>query len=278
MNKSCLLIKNDGIGDLVLTSGIINSISNIFNGELDLLTCSSNHDIANEISGLRNRIYVSRNGLRFNRYLRRFHIYAPDILPQDKKILQELSSINYDYAICLRRFIRGNSLLLMQATNASYKYCAWQFPTESNWANAEKYSHGWRHFCGDLSIASEISYFKSFTEHIFGVPIDARPRLRCMDEFASEPEHGSVGLCLGGTVGNWPVENWSELVGLLQKQGCRVRLFGGEDIQPEATEIANKHPGCVNFAGKNSFVDLLPELKKLSALIGNETGFTHLPP
>ena len=62
---SCLIIKNDGIGDLILASGLIRSVGKLFNGNVDLVTCGNNREIAEGILPLRHRFYCSRDGMHF---------------------------------------------------------------------------------------------------------------------------------------------------------------------------------------------------------------------
>ena len=58
---SCLVIKNDGIGDLILFSGLLNSIVSEFDGNVDLVTRKENVEIANLIPGLRNVFWAERD-------------------------------------------------------------------------------------------------------------------------------------------------------------------------------------------------------------------------
>lgn len=87
---SCLIIKNDGIGDLVLSSGVISSIAKIFNGNLDLVTCEQNREIAENIEGVKNIFYVSRDGLKFHPLLKAFRFLKPVINKQDLEIVNIL--------------------------------------------------------------------------------------------------------------------------------------------------------------------------------------------
>ena len=46
---SCLVIKNDGIGDLILASGLVSALGEHFGGDIDLVTCSANREVAEGI-------------------------------------------------------------------------------------------------------------------------------------------------------------------------------------------------------------------------------------
>ena len=61
---SCLTIKNDGLGDLILASGLIADLATHFGGA-DVATCEANREIAEGIPGLTRCLYVSRDKLWF---------------------------------------------------------------------------------------------------------------------------------------------------------------------------------------------------------------------
>ncbi len=108
MNKTCIVIKNDGIGDLVLASGIISRLHEIYNEGVDLVTCEENREIAAKIPNLRNIFYISRSIESKTTVscvnLKKYVASGPK---SDIKVLKEISKNNYDDAFCLRRFIRN---------------------------------------------------------------------------------------------------------------------------------------------------------------------------
>ena len=77
MSSSCLIIKNDGIGDLIACSGLIAGLGEHFGGRLDLMTCEQNRDVAEAMEGVRRIFYVSRDGLRLRHRPQRFGLYWP---------------------------------------------------------------------------------------------------------------------------------------------------------------------------------------------------------
>lgn len=272
---TCLIIKNDGFGDIILASGIISEISQIFSGDVDLVTCSSNKEVAESISGIRNFYYISRDELRFNKCLRRLQIGKPVIPYQDLQVLNKINSIKYNHAISLRRYIRASTLLVMNAVQAENKYCCWQFCTNAPTAVANKYSKNWRHYSGDPRVISELTYFQQFIESEFGRIIDPTPRLRCTQNADDRPDPNSVGICMGGKSTNWPSQYWIDLIRGLQKDGWTVKLFGGKDVLPLASDVASACPGIDNLVGAMTFIESTNILRKLEAFIGNDTGFTH---
>ena len=97
MNKSCLIIKNDGIGDLVMVSGIISNIASFFPDGVDLVTCIQNKFIAEHIEGVRKIYFVSRDDLTYQSFrgANKLGIFLPKISTTDKAVLKSLKRKEY---------------------------------------------------------------------------------------------------------------------------------------------------------------------------------------
>ncbi|MEO0337418.1 MAG: hypothetical protein AAF202_13565, partial [Pseudomonadota bacterium] len=61
---SCLVIKNDGIGDLILCSGVLKSLAENYGGQIDLVTCEENRPIVELMSFVGRAYYLSRDSLK----------------------------------------------------------------------------------------------------------------------------------------------------------------------------------------------------------------------
>ena len=174
---SCLLIKNDGIGDLILSSGLISVLAKHY-GTLDLVTCETNREIAELIPGVRRCFYMSRDSLAFRKWPLRFGIrMMGPVKSIDSHLLKLISSQRYNVAITLRRYIRLSTLLVMNKTVAKKKYCCWLFPTNCKISLAEEFTRGWDHYRGPLEVLSELEYFKLFIESKLGIVSSCFPRL-----------------------------------------------------------------------------------------------------
>ena len=276
VHRNCIIIKNDGIGDLILASGIIADISKHFDNNVSLVTCTNNREIAENIYGVKKVFFISRDDLKFNPYLGRIGIYLfPNITKADEIVLKQIESVEYNCAICLRRYIRANSFFVMSRIRAQRKYCMWQFPTNISRRLAFRLSSGWRHYYGDSEKRHEVSYYQEFGENELEISIDPRPRLRCFEEVKPVVEWMKIGVCIGGTKGNWPLENWIELLMMLQKEKFKICLFGGTDVVGYASRIEELCPGCINYVGRMGFIESIPILRTLCGFIGNETGYSH---
>ena len=60
-----LVVKNDGIGDLILVSNIISQLTKKFD-QLDMLICEESRGLENMMPEVSNWFYVSRHSATFN--------------------------------------------------------------------------------------------------------------------------------------------------------------------------------------------------------------------
>jgi ADP-heptose:LPS heptosyltransferase len=271
---SLLLIKNDGLGDLILASGLIGDLAKAY-GDVDLLTCAANREIAEMIPGLRKRIYCSRDAIRFRSLPLRLGVRWKTGEPCDRAAFQHLRSTRYDHAICLRRFIRVSTLVLMATVRAAEKSCAWQFPTNCSTEFADTLSKGWRRFSGPPELLSELDYYRQFLRDHFQFESSSPPRLANPTNSTDAPDDSAIGLVIGGSSTNWPQSHWLELARRLHERGYKLQLFGGPDAGETASILQAQLGTVCNYVGKLSFQAAIPHLSRLKLLIGNDTGFTH---
>jgi ADP-heptose:LPS heptosyltransferase len=271
----CLVIKNDGLGDLVLVSGLIADLAKRFEA-VDLLTCEQNRELAEAIPGLRHRLYVSRDAIRLRRLPAWFGIQWVASQAGDREVFDHLDSHEYAVAICLRRFIRQSSLVLMKKTRAREKHCAWLFPTNTSSGVAERLSGGWQRYRA-MAYGSELTYYRGFLREALGLESFAPPALALATVGTGAPSVAisRVGLVLGGISTNWPESHWRELAVGLTQLGKKLVLFGGADAQPLAVTLCNLCPNAEDLTGQLGFAQSVAPLRSLELLIGNDTGFTH---
>lgn len=272
---SCLVIKNDGIGDLILSSGLIGGLAKAFSGELDLVTCEQNRDIAEMIPGMRRVFYVSRDDLRFSPQWGKWGILRGGGSPADTRVLRQIRDTPYDVAISLRRFIRQNTLVLMRNVRARKKYCAWQYPTNATEEQARKASRGWSHYQGPQEVLWEPAYYQGFIRDCLGLELDSAPRFDLGSMGVAEPYGGkAVALGMAGQSGAWPEEHWVALATKLTAQGWRLGIFGGQESKAVAGRMALE-TGGESHAGKLSFRETAVELRQYPYYIGGDTGLSH---
>jgi ADP-heptose:LPS heptosyltransferase len=278
--RSCLVLKNDGIGDLIASSGIIASLAAEFGGGLDLVTCEQNRELAAMIPGVRHIYHVSRDGLRFLPAVDRLGLFVPAVRgparawTQDFGVLAALRAHEYDVAISLRRFIRASTLALMRQCRARRRFAAFEFCTNLPAERSDRAAAGWTRFRGNDQLLSEQAYFATFLRAVVSVNVDIRPRLH-LPVTSTMPEPRRVGVCLSGASMRWEPSRWLQLIAALSSASWQVVLFGGADCQEDARRIVSAYPQCESLVGQLDFHAAVAPLRSLCAYIGNDTGFSH---
>jgi ADP-heptose:LPS heptosyltransferase len=271
---ACLVIKNDGIGDLVLSSGLIADLAKRFDG-VDLVTCEQNRELAAHIPGVRRCLEVSRDWIQFHPWPARLGLRWVRSTPSDRAVFRWLAENSYETAICLRRFIRQSSLVLMSKVRATHRHCAWMYPTNASEAMALDLSDGWQRYAPTGGSRSELAYYREFLSSSLGIESRSPPILTCAGSSVGAFVPGRIGLCLSGNSTNWPTANWLTLADSLHRQGRQLVLFGGADAKPLAADIARACPGADDLTDQLGFAKSVPHLQTLELMIGNDTGFTH---
>lgn len=269
----CLVLKNDGLGDLVLASGLLADLAERY--DVELVTCRVNAEVADAIPGLRRVHYISRNGLLYHPRLLRWGVRFHWPSAEDAAVLRYLQRETFDVALALRRYITQSTLMMMQRARASRRLCAWLFPTNCDAALATRLSAGWEHLPGSPAVRSELEYYRDFLQRGLGVELAGSPRLRGVEPSPAPPEPRRVGLCISGASTNWPAEYWCQLARLLHQRGCRLVLFGGPDAEGLAGQMQSAVSEVESLVGRRTLRDAVPDLQRLALLVGNDTGFTH---
>ena len=74
----------------------------------------------------------------------------------------------------------------------------------------------------------------------------------------------------------WPKEHYAELAKKLAKKGVSCVVLGTPAESEECNYITNHSPKTVNFLGKSSLLDVPALALKSIAVVGNDTGPTHM--
>jgi len=283
-----LLIKNDGIGDLILSSGLISYIGENLADKLDLVTCEENRDIALKIEYLNNRYFISRDSIKSYSILNKNRIKIPFRMANDKckltrftkyeeLMIQELNSNQYDLVIVLRRYIRESSLAILNAITAKEKLCMWEIPTNLSYIKAKKLSRDAVHYTTyniQKYVKSELEYYESILSKYFNKNIYANPKLKLKNISLTNLEN-KIGIVISGSSIKIPSEDWISISSYLKSKNYEVILFGGKKEKSLSDAITKKLSYVQSMVGECHFDDYEKEFSKLHAIIGNDTGLTH---
>jgi ADP-heptose:LPS heptosyltransferase len=287
----CLIIKNDGIGDLIIASGLIAQLARLFPGGLDLLTCGENREVASAIPGVNGVIYVSRDSATTMHHGSALYKKIKNPLAKrlgglpyskealDRRAFRTLLTTKYDVAISLRRFVRFTTATFMTLTRAKEKYSCWTFPTNLKEDVMRKKSRGWNNIIPDRGVLWEPLYYKKFLERIFEHDFSLAPSLVWPSSSASEETIALDGIGLIITdrpPRSWPDSYWDQTMGELLKLNVPIYLFGNKDDREDLRGKYRGHPLLHDFCGQLALLEHVRYFARLSAILAEDTGLAHL--
>ena len=282
-----LIIKNDGLGDLILTSGLISYLGKEF-ANVDLLTCDNNKEIATKIKYVNEIFYISRDAIREYSVLNMHRIKIPlktalnncKILRMNKteqNILKKINSKNYDLIIVLRRFIRQSSLYLLDQIEAKEKLCMWEIPTNISYNKAKELSKNSKHITSyNLKhyIRPELEYYEAVLSYYLQKTVYADPSLDISNVYENHTKN-VVALIISGSSIKIAAHHWKLLCQILNECGFQVLLLGGIEDISASIEIACDNLSVLNKVGQYCFDDYSKIFSNVQYIIGNDTGVTH---
>lgn len=272
-----LVVKNDGIGDLIITSGIIRELTKQY-ATVDLVTCIENKPIAEYIDGLNQIFYVSRNSLGYHSLALQFGFAVKKRLnANDKQTIALLQKVEYDVVIILRRFITQSTFVIANMLNAKEKLYMWEYPTNIPYKIAKKFTQNAKLLERNKNLISEQEFYAEHIKTLFPETLfDFTPSLNLEDERVSQTRANDVlGIVISGNAVSINAELWIDLIEKLNYRN--IILFGGTKEVPIAQKILNriKDRNIENMVAKVSFKDSISFIEKCCVIVANDTGFTH---
>lgn len=265
-----LLIKNDGLGDLVLINSFLRDLPH----HIELVTCSGNKHLAQNLDNVAKVHYVSRDSLTFKVVNDEV---IPDIKDDDQKVITYLKETEFDFAICLRRFIRKSSLLLMIFANAPQKYSCWQYPINCFPHEALLCTKSWVNLgVNENTALNEREYYKKILRHIFKQKFSNENKLSKFPEY-NTVKNKKIALIISGSANYLSLEFYTGLIALLIKESWQIAIFGGNsDTELKYADTLSKlYKYVITYNGKIPFCDHHQNFKNYEVVLGQDTGLTH---
>ena len=75
---------------------------------------------------------------------------------------------------------------------------------------------------------------------------------------------------------HWLLPYWQQLIAILGNSGHQVVILGGPSDQSAAELLAGGNPQCLNMAGSLSLTESAAVIEQCGALVGVDTGLTHM--
>ena len=264
----CLIVKNDGIGDLILCSGIIRAISKQFE-KLDVLTCIENQGLRSFMPYVDDFYYVSRETAQWSNSNNTFE----NINQADVDLIDQLSKENYDIVIVLRRFIRSSTFFIASNIKANEVIYCWKFPTDISEETAISLSGEADILNVPDSFIHEISYYAESLRQ-FIKDEDVEPYLDIkIDDISKNP----LGVVVNLSSKGWDNQlNWIDVVDHLIEQKYNVTIVGHYDALEISAIISERYPQINNLVGRLDIQEWPKLLAQNSTYIGNDTGMSHM--
>jgi ADP-heptose:LPS heptosyltransferase len=283
-----LVIKNDGLGDLILTSGIITWLAQEVASTLDLVTCEPNREIAEKITSVNQIYYVSRDSIREFSLLNPKRFKPPLRYPHDghklirfnqseQAVLATLNTNNYDLIIVLRRYIRQSSLLLLNTIQAKNKLCMWEFPTNMSFIKAKRLSNHATHINSyqlQHYIRPELAYYEAVLSHYFEKKCYANPSLTITHK-DMQPQPLHIGLIISGASVTFSIPQLHQLLHELLANNFTITLLGAIEQKDLAEDLLKAFPAVTTSVGSVSFNEYPKLFSTFALILGNDTGLTH---
>lgn len=271
-----LIIKNDGIGDLISSSGIITELTGFYD-KTDLLVCLESKPIAESIEGINDIYYVSRNSLSYKSYPLKFGLFIKKEYEDiDKYTIEKLKQTSYDVTIILRRFIGQSTFIIANEIISNKIIYMWQYTTNLSILNAKKLTK--HHILSSLdnsSILSEQEYYskilkKEYTDSTF----DFTPRLTFVKDFVKHCPN-TLGIVISGASVKIEAKVWINIIERLKYNN--ILIFGGSNEKNLGKLIVRSvvSKKINDLTGKLSFKDSINYIQQCELIIGNDTGFSH---
>lgn len=255
-----LIIKHGSLGDLVLSTGAIKSISNHFNNSKVYLLTSSKYDFLIKKSPYIDDIFFDDRHSFFN-------------FKKNISVLKKIIQNEFDYIFDLQNSKR--TLLY----NLFFRIF-----TKSIISSSRKFAHhrylipgqGKEHVTEGLNNQLKM----------LGINILFKPNLEWLIE---ENEKNILdtsivkpyviiipGSSKSGIYKRWSINNYSKVINLLVEKNYTILLVGSNQDKDTILPISKNCPKAKNYIGKSDLINLYRISKSAKFIISNDTGPAHL--
>ncbi len=268
--KRILIIKWGGMGDIVISTAIMEDIRQAFpQAALHLNTMPAWQSLFT-------------HDPRFSRVWSVNLQQKPGRWRAYRQWLAEVATMQYDLIIDLQTNDKSRGLLTMLRLTG--KAPSWllgnhpRFPYTIRQRQRLPQAHSFQIMQQTLLCAGIPLRTDAPKLHI--APASVASALQLLAAHALEHKSFVVFLCgshAGGLTKRWGAKHYADLVAHYIEQAMRVVLLGGRDEAEECLAIASQHPGyVVNLCGKTSLLEVPVICSHAIAIVANDTGTAHL--
>ena len=259
-NLKILIIKHGSLGDLILSTGAIKSISNHFTNSKVYLLTSSKYDLLIRQSPYIDEIIFDNRHSFLN-------------FQKNISVLKKIIKIKFDYIFDL------------QNSKRTFLYnLFFRIFTKSIISSSRKFAHyrylipgqGKEHVIEGLNNQLKMLGINFLYEPNLDWLIKENEKI-ILDTSIPEPYVIIIpGTSKSGLYKRWSINNYSKVINLLIKKNFTVLLVGSKQDKDTVLPIMNNCPKAKNYIGKSDLINLYQISKKANFIISNDTGPAHL--
>jgi len=263
--KKILVIRNDKIGDLVISSGIIPLLRESFpKSQIDIIVSNENKSLIEENPSI-NKIYV------LNYCPRKIKDFL-NYLKLSKKIREQ----KYDLGFAVRGSF-FNVLLLLSLGRVKYKIGFYtnlltKFLLDFSYLKDFK-----GHASSNILDMVNKSLGKDFKK-IWPEIVTSKDDLSKLNQFLKKNNvKNSISLCIDASnrEKQWPLERFDEIIRYLKEKYPKYKIFLVGIDQEKGDFLMKRNPSCIPFFNKNLRSAFLL-FKKNDLVIAPDGGMMHL--
>ncbi len=268
--KKILIIKWGGMGDVILSTAVMEDIHNSFkNADLHLNTLPQWQSIFLNDKRF-TKIWGSESAKKVGSLK---HLY---------EWIKNVKAENYDLIIDLQTNDRTRIYLsILRFIKFSPKYISGNhpvFPYSIFSHSKDKSNHPFtllQKNIGSFGVPS-----KTLKPKIYYSNKDKTDALNLMKKNKLIKDKFIIFICgssKNGVLKRWGVKNFLDLFALIKKNiNLKVVLIGGKDDEDECNSISFLNKDIINFCNQTSLTALPMLFKNAKCIIGNDTGATHI--
>lgn len=268
--KRILIIKWGGMGDIVMSTAIMEDISLAFpHAELHLNTMPAWQSLFNHDPRF-SRVWCVNLQQRPGRW-RAYWQWLAEVAAMQYDLVIDLQTNDKSRSLLAMLRLIGQAPLLLLGNHPCFPYTIRQ-------RQELPQAHSFQIMQQTLLSAGIPLRTRSPKLNIAPVTVEAAAALLAQHGLAA----GSFAVFLcgshaGGLTKRWGAAYYATLVEHCARQGERVVLLGGRDEAEECLAIASQHPQCVvNLCGQTSLLEVPVICSHAKYIVANDTGTAHL--
>ncbi|MBR9791747.1 MAG: glycosyltransferase family 9 protein [Gammaproteobacteria bacterium] len=267
-----LIIRLSAMGDIVMASGLPSSLKQHFDNDVTIswLVESPYAALVAGHPDVDNVITWPKQEWRVLAKKRQYFTLFKALL----RFRRTLRALRFDLVVDAQGLLK--SALLAWFTGAR-KRVGFNSKEHSQWFLTQSFD---KPLSDDIS--SEYKFLASKfsnSPYQLSLEVSEKDRTTVHNQLNQEGFHGNFIVIAPFTTRpqkHWLIPYWHELIAMLGNNGYQVIILGGPSDKQSAEHLASGNPHCLNLAGSLSLTQSAAVIEQCAALLGVDTGLTHM--